>query len=275
MKLAHIASFLLAFGAGALPQVHAQAVDEAAFPPRAAVSGTALIVSGAEKFAPLLGRSSIDGQFAIGFTVRPKQGAAPVDWSLWKENDPAPFLRKYNWTSKNAKYAAADCVIDLWAKKNLGALTLKEVYFPQKPHGSFGVAWGRDRRGSRFLMVNSNSALVTEDVLLAEISSGKLHETSVQPLLDDAVKPLLKGLFAENASRYGVAYSPHLADIRAFFTGGSIDIPFHGTLPKATIKDTYATGQVTLHVAMNSGTLEADVKDSDVKKVEAVADASL
>src|SRR6266446_3097675 len=106
---------------------------------------------GDRKAETVAGTGSPDGRLALAWTVRPLNGAEPVDWNLLAK-DREEFRSKY---SDDESYFVEILVVDHKSNKSLATLKLAESWsLPGYGHESLIARWGpADKNGRRFVIV--------------------------------------------------------------------------------------------------------------------------
>jgi hypothetical protein len=111
---------------------------------------------GGDKVVLVPGTQTSDGHYALAWTVLPKKGASPVDWSLLPAQEDE-FGRRYLDEDYlvDAQHEPANLVVDPRAKKVIGKITQGEdpSYRPHKNRAFLVVAWGPEQNGRRFALV--------------------------------------------------------------------------------------------------------------------------
>jgi uncharacterized protein YecT (DUF1311 family) len=111
---------------------------------------------GADKVVLVPGTQTSDGHYALAWTVLPKKGASPVDWSLLPAQADE-FGRRYLDEDYlvDAQYEPANLVVDPRAKKVIAKIAQGEdpSYRPHKNRAFLVVAWGPEQNARRFALV--------------------------------------------------------------------------------------------------------------------------
>lgn len=179
----------------------------------AALDGTA-VRCGAEQVVIIEGTASADGRLAAGWTIRPKDKQAAVDWSAYRRNEPLAFVKKYGLNDNPGEdgddpdksgYRLVNGAVDLRAH-TFTAFASESPYFPDKYRSSLEAAWSPERRGVRYGVlandVGSNHTDNTVDLHLVQFSPGGVRVTDLKPAADRAVRDFMKRRDPKDYRRY-------------------------------------------------------------------------
>jgi uncharacterized protein YecT (DUF1311 family) len=183
---------------------------------------------------------SKDGQYATGWTIRPKdKQAEPVDWTLWGKEDPSTFMNRYDWNNMDkddAPYELLDCVIDL-KRKNMLLLPSNRGYYSHKDRAGFTVLWSPQADSRRFALIVSDARFCTRNLWLVEINGPKMRQLDLVPRLDKAIQRILQDKRPLDHDSYEATFavgSGNSSDIGSTsFSKSGAQIPFIAEIPKA------------------------------------------
>jgi len=226
---------------------------------------------------------SPDGNYAIGWTIRPLQkDAKPVDWSLWNPDDTDKLLNAYvpnlgDPPTDKDDYKFVNGVIDLKGKKFLELPTDVPDY-PHKNRGYVVVAWGPEKQNPRYGLIESDARFETADFWLVTIDSSGMHEVDLADAFNKVIDPIVREKRPLTASQYENFLSltgGQAENVDVAFKGDSATINFESDIPKSEDDTSMVEGKLTfrlsdgkvLHVSSNSE------KDDPMESVPALAKA--
>lgn len=213
--------------------------------------GGSVIDCGAEKVVLFVGTNSPEGNYAVGWTLRPKHaGTAPVDWSAWDDETPEALLDRYEWGSEqaDAPYELVDCVVDLTRKKFL-VLPSDWPDWPHKNRGYIDVLWGSAVQGHRHALIQNDSRFYTHNLWLVTFEHAEMRQLDLVPGLTKTVTQLLRKREVSSFDQYGVFFPLRKVEWAsakgAVFKTFSAAIPFVADIPKS-VDDTAVEGMITI-----------------------------
>jgi uncharacterized protein YecT (DUF1311 family) len=182
------------------------------------------------------GTVSPDGRYAFGWTLNPRAGAKPVDWSKWTlRNDGFDDLFPFNCVPNgNPPYRSVDCIVDLKTRRLFYPL-VNQPYAPEETHGDVRCAWSDPRQGTQYALIALDLAWYTGQLLLIRLDADGLHTTDLTKQLNKALIPLIKDKRPlENPRDFNTIFNvwpddgPHAKHPAppATFTAAEVEIPF-------------------------------------------------
>ena len=174
----------------------------------------ALVDCGKDKVAILESSVSKDGHFAAAWTLRPKPGKPPVDWSVYDRTNPAAFANRYkgedsaDWPPDNG-YQLVNGLVNLSAK-SFTPLPGDESYFPGEQRCHLDAVWSEAQHGSRYAVVinaaGNRSDETTVDLCLVVASSSGVHFVDLKPAADRAVREYMHRRDPKDFQKYYWSY---------------------------------------------------------------------
>ena len=162
---------------------------------------------------------------AVVWTLQPNRQQAPVDWSLYDdENKSWHLLQKFpidHETPSNGDYLLVDGVLDLKTKV-FTPLPSRAPYYPTENHGSLTAAWSDEVHGVRYGVIANNGGghyfERTLELWLVRIDAQGTHFTELTPAADRAVPAYLRKHDSKDAA--GMVNSAGRQRRRKIFMGG-------------------------------------------------------
>ena len=202
-----------------------------------------LVECGTDRVVILEGTASKDGHFAVAWTLRPKPGKPPVDWSAYDHTAPAAFAKRYqgedstDWPPDNG-YQLVNGLVDLRAK-TFTPLPGSDPYFPGEQHCHLDAAWSEDRHGSRYgVIINAAGNRHDEstvDLCLAFLGAGGARFVDLKPAADHAVREYLHRRDPRDYQKHEWSYdfdaTPNGSKPLATFRGDVLTIHFNADIP--------------------------------------------
>ena len=224
-------------------------------PPADAKADT-LVDCGKEKAVIFGHTESLDGTYALGWTLHRNRAKKPVEWSTYDHTDPNAFIGKYPTKDdlSPGDYAFVNGVLDLRARRFI-PLPTTSPYYPNKPDVELHVTWSDDQHGTRFALVGNDGPTRTFNLWLIEASPRRLRSEDLAPATGRAVDGFLRKQHIKNSADYHVRFSPasEAKPPARPFKGTVLEIPFQAEVPKAddlprfsgTLTATLSRGKVT------------------------------
>lgn len=220
--------------------------------------GGTLVDDGTGKVAIFAHTESPDGQYALGWTIRPDHNKTPVDWSTYDAKNPFDWIQKYPMNEDNmasGEYALLNGVVDLHA----GKFTPFETglpYWPHKNHANLGVAWSGDLHGTRYGIVNNDARWSTTNLWLVAITPGGVHVSDLATAAGKAVDGFVRK-HSRQSARYEATFgatqdSGEGKPRNDPFKGKTLKVRFDAEIPKAS-GDAGYEGEIT--VVLPKGTV--------------------
>ena len=213
---------------------------------------------GGEHVGLVEGTLSADGRYAAGWTVYPKKGRPPVDWSQYGK-DGFDFREAY---IESDGYTVTDVIVDLPKRVIAAKLQFTEPYFGGKNHGALEVVFGPEQDGHRYAIVLSDSKWEPNDVVLVDLAAGGATQTDIRKLLDDAVLKYVRGKHSPKGyvTDYPIFSLPETGLITGFADAVNVRVPFGSGIPKDETTPAY-NGTVHLRLSTENGHPRAEVVD--------------
>jgi uncharacterized protein YecT (DUF1311 family) len=218
-----------------------------------------LLDCGGEKAVLVPGTQTSDGHYALAWTVLPKKGASPVDWSLLA--DEGEFGQRYLDEDYlvDAQYEPANLVVDLPAKKVIGKLTQgdDQSYRPHKNHAFLVVAWGPEQNGRRFALVEVTAKWEPAFFAVIDVGADKIEKLENLRPLFRPIDSLIQRRYAAahvkplGESSIDIADLPEIGTHVGFVDPSTVRLPF-GTMDPSKSNTPEVNGHVTFKLARSA-----------------------
>lgn len=208
-----------------------------------------------ERITLVEGTLSADGRYAAGWTVIPKKGQRPVDWSK-RDKEDSRFYEDY---IENKGYSVVDMIVDL-PRRAIGAtLAFTDPYFGGKNHGDLHAVFGPERDGHRYALALSAGKWEPRDVVLLDLAADGATQSDVRKVLDEAVAKYIRT--QRNPKGYTTDYMiyrlPEIGLVTGFSDATTVRVPFVSTIPKDEVSPSF-NGTVQLRLSMEKGRPHAE-----------------
>jgi Lysozyme inhibitor LprI len=173
---------------------------------------------GPEKAVIARDSKSADGRNALAWTV---DSSESIDWSLL-EKDPNRFYEQYE--------VKAIWVINLAAKKKVGAIGDTGGYIRPGSHRTLSVAWGPIENGRRFALAAYQWKWGTDTLLLLDVGQDDCRSAQIGPVLDKAIEAQIKRANSRKRGPFDSTYLltglPELGKKTGFSNATAVGLPF-------------------------------------------------
>lgn len=176
------------------------------------------------------GTRSADGRYVGACTIRADKGKPPVDWDGIAKREKG--VSEY---TDEEGYKVSNVIVDLERRTVVARLDFIDPYFPGKNHGGFGVAYGPEKNGRRFILVGSAGKWEPNDIRLVELNPGGAKQIDLLKLLNPAAAKhvaKVRGSAKHYVLDYWITELPEAGLLTGFSDATTLRLPCIAQVPK-------------------------------------------
>ncbi len=182
-----------------------------------------------ERVRLISGTRSADGRYAGACTIRPDKGKPPVDWDGIAKRE-----RGVSEYAGEEGYKLGNVIVDLERGAIAVRLDFSDPYFPSKNHGGFGVAYGPEKDGRRFILAGSAGKWEPKDIRLVELSQAGAKQIDLLKILNPATAKhvaKVRGSAKRYVSDYWITELPEAGLLTGFSDATTLRVPCIAQIP--------------------------------------------
>lgn len=178
----------------------------------------------------LRGSRSADGRYAGACAISAAKGKPPVDWDGIAKGEKA--VGEY---VDEEGYRVSNVIVDLERRVIAARLAFDDPYFPGKNHGGFGIAYGPEKDGRRFILAGSAGKWEPNGIRLVELGPSGARQTDLLKILNPpAARHVAKvrGDASHYVLDYWITELPETGLLTGFADATTLRVPCIAQVPK-------------------------------------------